>query len=444
MKNAALWTLPILLLPLSAEPGCKQRGIEDAVDDVFRDRSVILNGEGGSKLIVSPEMYGRIFDVRVGREDMVGFVCFPEIYEGERNDRFNNFGGMDRFWIGPEAGPFGLFFPPGAKMDLANWRVPKDLNRGGFKVLQSSPESVKMTRRMDLVNFSGTRFQVQVDREAGLILQDRMLRTFGLKESDVRPWVSYAGSFSDNILINTGPEAWKKEKGLLQIWILGQFTPGPRTVVMAPFKDGEGPEYRDVPYLGKIPADRLKLLANTVIFRTDGRAEYKFGMTQMRTAGLAGSFDFQRNLLVVVRFDVPPKPALYASSVWAKEQADPYSGDAFQAHNWDRTRTADQRFAFYEFETLSPAADLAPGESIRHRHETHCFQGEYWKLREIAQKILGVDLDEVRKAIFPDAKFIEKEGPPPPLPDEAGPTAPEVPRPELLPANPPPPPPSGR
>ena len=41
-----------------------------------------------------------------------------------------------------------------------------------------------------------------------------------------------------------------------------------------------------------------------------------------------------------------------------------------------------------------------PGQAVRHRHATYCFQGDYEPLRELARKILGVDLDEVKRSIF--------------------------------------------
>jgi hypothetical protein len=44
---------------------------------------------------------------------------------------------------------------------------------------------------------------------------------------------------------------------------------------------------------------------------------------------------------------------------------------------------------------------LKPGESIRHRHATHAFQGERRDLAPLARKLLGVDLAEVEKAMLP-------------------------------------------
>ena len=111
--------------------------------------------------------------------------------------------------------------------------------------------------------------------------------------------------------------------------------------------------------------------------------------------------DFRRNLLVVVKFEVPPEKSLYGNSTWKKVQPDPYAGDLFQTYNSDAAAgTPPGRYGFYELESVSPSRELAPGESVHHRHLTYCFQGDYGALRDLARAILGVDLDEVRARMF--------------------------------------------
>ena len=62
-------------------------------------------------------------------------------------------------------------------------------------------------------------------------------------------------------IINKGDKAWKKETGLLSIWMLGMFNPSPAVVIVIPVKPGEekliGPKVNDN-YFGKISGDRLK------------------------------------------------------------------------------------------------------------------------------------------------------------------------------------------
>jgi hypothetical protein len=54
---------------------------------------------------------------------------------------------------------------------------------------------------------------------------------------------------------------------------------------------------------------------------------------------------------------------------------------------------------FYELESSSPAAALAPGESLTHVHRTFHFVGTEEDLDKIAKAVLGVGIDEIKKAL---------------------------------------------
>jgi hypothetical protein len=385
--------------------GCRST-LDDGLYDAWRDDAVTLIAPGG-KVIVSPLLQGRVMTTRVGAADSTGFICYREIQEGEKHEGFNNFGGQDRFWLGPEGGRHSLYFAPGIVQSRENWKVPENLDRGPFPVIATLVDRVRMERPLEFASTSGTNFQAKVEREVGLIPQADMKRALKVA---LETGTSYVGSYSENRLTNTGPEVWVKEAGIPNIWILGQFVPGRRAVIIAPVKDSSDPGYRDEDYFGKVPPSRLKVLpasaGKAVLLLADGWAEGKFGVSwksvvlspdASRRMGVAGSFDFDRNLLIVVRFDVPESPADYASSFWKGTHGD-WEGDLFQCYNSDRSKTPDERYAFYELESVSPNPALAPGQTVAHRQETHCFQGEYPRLKELASKILGIDLDEVRKS----------------------------------------------
>jgi hypothetical protein len=57
--------------------------------------------------------------------------------------------------------------------------------------------------------------------------------------------------------------------------------------------------------------------------------------------------------------------------------------------------TGDGQATFYELETSSPAAALKPAESITHIHRTCHFMGNDEGLKELARKILGVNLSRI-------------------------------------------------
>lgn len=380
-----------------AAGGCASTALQRDTEAVGSTDAIVLDDGTGAKLLVSPRLQGRIMNTHLGHRSTIGWICYPEIAEGETHRGFNNFGGQDRFWLGPEGGPYSIYFAPGVKFDRKIWVVPPDFDKGPFAVVKKTSDQVVFRREMAITNYKGTKFQVKVERTVGMFLPSEFEKKLGMAVPD---GVRCVGSYSDNVLTNGGAEKWTRDGGLLNIWILGQFEPGSRTVIIAPFKPGKGKPYRDDIYFGAVPADRLKAVAKAMVFRADACREGKFGIPQARTTGFAGSFNFSENQLVVVRFDVPTEPALYADSAWKTDMPDPYAGDLFQCYNSDRTGTPDERYAFYELESVSPSKELAPGESIRHVHETWCFQGHYLGLKEIAAKLLGADLDEVKKAMF--------------------------------------------
>ncbi len=62
---------------------------------------------------------------------------------------------------------------------------------------------------------------------------------------------------SENKLVNKGTNGWKKESGLLSIWMLGMFNPSPAVTVVIPFKQGDENELGvavNDSYFGKIAA----------------------------------------------------------------------------------------------------------------------------------------------------------------------------------------------
>lgn len=366
---------------------------------------VVLPGDGKSRVLVSPRLQGRILTVKVGSVESTGLVNTSAILKGETDPHFNNFGGMDRFWLGPEGGQFGLYFPPGADFNRQTWKVPPAFDAGPYPVSSSDSSKVVMARDMEVANYRGTKFTVHVDREVGVLKGQNLPSELGVTlPADVQ----YAGAYSVNTIMNSGNEEWRLESGLIGIWILGQFNPSDSTIIIGPFKPGSdaelGPAFND-DYFGKVSVDapdRLKVLGNAVLFRADARRVGKFGISQQRTTGLAGSFDFEKSLLTIVKFDVPQTAERYGNSSWVKIQPEPFKGDVLQSYNNGVEGKPGElaEVPFYEIESTSPVRPLKPGESLRHRHMTHHFQGDIQKLAPIAKQLLGVDLAAVKQAML--------------------------------------------
>ncbi len=364
---------------------------------------------GQARVIVCPRLQGRVMTATASglQGTSNGWVNPAALQAGEVNRQFNNYGGSDRFWLAPEAGQFGLFFAPGAKLTFANWFTPPALNQGAFQVLGRSSREVRMGRQMRLQNASRQQFHIYVNRTVRLLSRWRLLQTLGpqaaaaMEQGGLRA-VAYE---TENTITNLGPD-WSLERGLLSIWILGMFPPGPETAILVPYRPGPESELGPVvisDYFGPLGPDRLKVLPSVILFRGDGRYRSKIGVTQKRVRPVAGAIDFRRGVLTLVQFSLPRQPEkhLYVNNLWHLPQKEPYVGDVFNSYNDGPTEPgASSLGGFFELETLSRTRPLRTGESLTHVHRTFHIEGSPEQLSRITQAVLGVDLQTVRRAFF--------------------------------------------
>jgi hypothetical protein len=84
--------------------------------------------------------------------------------------------------------------------------------------------------------------------------------------------------------------------------------------------------------------------------------------------------------------------------MWEIQDA-PYGGDAANSYNDGPPAPGAKPLGpFYELESSSPAAALAPGESLTHVHRTFHFEGPEAELDAIAMATLGTSLGEIASA----------------------------------------------
>jgi len=173
-----------------------------------------------------------------------------------------------------------------------------------------------------------------------------------------------------NRITNAGQDAWKKESGLLSIWILGMFNPSPRTTIVVPIKPGSesdlGPRV-NADYFGRVPPERLVAKENVIFFRGDGQYRSKIGINPRRAKPVLGSYDAANRVLTVVQFTIPAGATDYVNSMW-EIQKEPYAGDAANSYNDGPPAPGAKPLGpFYELESSSPAIALAPGQSFGYR-----------------------------------------------------------------------------
>jgi len=368
---------------------------------------LIVLEDGPMRVAVAPELQGRVMTASFAGDEgrSLGWVNRAAVEKGTTDPVFNNFGGADRFWLGPEGGQFSLFFAPGDPQDIDHWVVPRAFDAEPFTVVSSNKAQVQMTHRMELVNYSNRKLRIAVERLVKLIGRDEAAR---LLKGPIPDELNYVGYASLNSIRNVGSEPWTRQTGGVSIWILGMYVPSKQTVVIAPYnKQGQGPIVTDYGAKGtafnKIPPDRLKILERqgVVLFRTDGQYRSKIGLSPARATDRIGSIDLANGILTVVVFDKPAGETAYVNSIWTPVQKDPFAGDVSNSYNDGPVKPGGKPLGgFYELETSSPAALLGPNQSKIHVHRTMHMQGPIEKLSPIAERVLGVRLADVREAMF--------------------------------------------
>jgi len=183
------------------------------------------------------------------------------------------------------------------------------------------------------------------------------------------------------------------------------FPPGPDVTVVIPVVPGSdaelGPAVNDS-YFGAIPADYLKVDEDRglVFLRANGKRRGKIGIPPRRAKPVAGSWDPASGVLTLVGYDKPAGVTDYVNSEW-RIQEHPYGGDVVNSYNDGPLSPGGKPLGpFYEIETSSPAAALAPNATLTHVQRTIHMRGDRAALDDVARKVLRVSLDEIEK-VFP-------------------------------------------
>lgn len=347
----------------------------------------VLSARSGGRVALSARYQGRVMTSAVdAREPGFGWIHRAFVEAGRTGTAFDNYGGEDRLWLGPEGGQYGLYFPPRSPFAFDAWQVPHAMQEGTWETREASPSRVVFTKRMALTNWSGSAFDVSVERAVSLV-----------DVGELPPGVRAVAFQSDNRITNSGRAPWRRETGLPSIWILAMYAPAKDGRVIVPFRKDAAPGTPIVndAYFGKVPAERLTVheAEGFLAFVVDGALRSKIGLGPGRATTRLGSYSASANLLTVVEYAPGPdatKP--YVNSMW-EQQAAPYGGDVVNSYNDGPTGPGKPPLGgFYELETSSPGAELAPGASLVHVHRTYHFVGQREALEPLAKRWLGVSL----------------------------------------------------
>ncbi len=355
----------------------------------------LSDASGQAKIILSADYQGRVLTSTSSGDQgaSYGWLNYDLISSGKINKQFNPIGGEERFWLGPEGGQYSLYFHSGDSFSIKNWQVPPVIDTEAFELVESSSTSATFSRQASLTNYNGSVFDLLIQRKISLLKKSDLESELG---TEFPEGVKYVGYQSENRIKNIGSSDWKKERGLLSMWLLGMFTPSDQTMVIIPFKPAaNAKDLITTSYFGEVPAERLSIEDSVLFFTCDGKYRSKIGISPIIAKPLSASFDFQRNVLTITRFEVVSEAA-YVNSKWEIQET-PFTGDAVNSYNDGPLADGSQLGPFYELESSSPALELKSGESADYRQLTCHLEGNFEQLNIVSKNILGVDLTKLKK-----------------------------------------------
>jgi hypothetical protein len=403
LRNLAVFGLIVFSGCVSVPKGGLQKNFHEDVVFLRKHLDIVVLSDKSAKgqVAVAPALQGRVMTSTAGGAtgSSYGWINRKFIAAGKTVKHFNPYGGEDRFWIGPEGGQFSVFFAKGVPFDPEHWFTPAAFDTEPFKMVSHDGRKMVLCKDMHLKNYSGSEFELRVDREVRVLEFAEIAKVLGIEPM---PSINAVAFETRNTIKNSGTTPWKKETGLLSVWILGMFNPSPETTVVVPFIKGDekvlGPVVNES-YFGKVPEDRLVVGDGVMYFSGDGKYRSKIGVSPRRAKSVLGSYDAKKHVLTIVQYNKPGAVRDYVNSMWALQEH-PYQGDVVNSHNDGvPSAEAEQPGSFYELETSSPAAKLGVGGTMTHIHRTIHLAGPEEALDPIARKLLGVSIADIRLAM---------------------------------------------
>ncbi|MDW5288898.1 DUF6786 family protein [Formosa sp. PL04] len=376
-------------------------GEDVAFMENYIDLIQLTDVTGNSKVAISAALQGRVMTTSAfgnsGRS--YGWINRELFKSKDTLDHINVFGGEERFWLGPEGGQYSIFFEKGAEFTLDDWYTPRLIDLEHFDVENQSSTKVVFTKKASLKNYSGFEFDMGIQREIAILSKSEIQKELGLNSiTDNIKVVAYQ---TTNTLTNIGQSEWKKETGLLSMWMLGMYNHSPNTTIMIPYISGDESEL-GIPvndnYFGKVPSERLVVKEDIIYFSGDGEYRSKIGLSPRRAKDVAGSYDSKNGILTIVKYNKPEGVTDYVNSMW-EIQKEPFAGDVINAYNDGEPSPGEKPLGpFYELETSSPAMALKSGESGTHVQLTCHFEGDIDVLNPIINKVFGVSAEDIKNA----------------------------------------------
>ena len=332
----------------------------------------LTSPDGQARVLTVPAGQGRVMtSTATGPEGRShGWINRKYLEAGVLSEQFNNYGGEERMWLGPEGGENSWYFAPGAEQVFQNWKVPAPFDTDVFTVSEQTQGSAVFSKVVTLRNAKGVEFNIEMKRKVQVLDRKAVESLIGPLPEDA-DCVAYR---SENSITNKGSEAWTEATGMPSVWMLGMFNPSETTTVYIPYKeDAPGRIVKD-DYFGPMPEGRLTATDGKISFKIDGMFRSKIGVSGERSLGTVYAFDPAQDILTILKTDIPAPGARFVNSQWGV-QDNAFGGDALNSYNDGPTEDGTIMGPFFEIESSSPAAALAPGQTLTHTQTTIHIEG---------------------------------------------------------------------
>ena len=359
------------------------------------DSVILLQNESGlGQIIVSAKYQAKVFTSTANGAEgkSFGWVNY-KAFDAAIDPHMNAYGGEDRLWLGPEGGPFSLYFKKDAEMVFKNWKTPAAIDTEAWDLIAADNKEVNMEKRTVITNYKGTPLDIRLQRKVRILENAEIEKDQGISLS---PGVKSVAFTTQNSISNVGSAAWTKETGAPCLWNLDMFNPSDSTVILIPYQENASGKVATTDYFGEIPTDRIVYKQGVLFFKADGKSRGKLGLTAQRAKQVAGSYDLESGVLTITKYSVDPSKT-YLNQEWTTKK-DPFVGDAVNAYNDGPLADGGQMGPFYEIESVSPAAFLKPNESLTHQHAVYHFMGDKTEINQLIKSLFQIEINDIRKA----------------------------------------------
>ena len=416
ISNILFVSLALLLAGCSSSTNKNTKNMNTKAEEVFQKGSYgydlaflkahklklveLKDASSKASVVLVPDLQGRVMtsSAKGNGGKSFGWINYKLFDSGVVSGQVNPYGGEERLWFGPEGGPFSIYFQKGKEQLFANWLVPKEIDTKPFEVVSQTEGSVSFRNEFALANASGTTMDIGIERTVKLLNRAEAEKALQLSLDTSLNYVAYE---SENILTNKGKTTWNEKSGFLSIWLLAMFNPSEKGVVFIPYKTGDEAKLGKIvtdDYFGKVPADRLIVKDGVLFFKTDGKCRSKIGLSPERSLPYCGSYDPDSQVLTLLWFSKPEEAAKYVNSKWGKQE-NTLKGDAVNSYNDGPVADGSIMGPFYEIESSSPAALLAPGEKITHKQRIFHISGDEAHLSLITEKLFNLPISLIKQAL---------------------------------------------